>query len=584
MHWQIFIAFLLFGNILTAGTLHLKTRIVDTKDLPADYQTGPARRWRDGASHYLLQFRAPVSDADRYALAERGAVITGTIPDNAVTVLAGDAFTTDGLDLEYAGRLRGWDKISPLVNGLADGAVFVVEFHPDVNVLDALQLLGQQNLAILPHPNLAANHFLVTGTLQEVLNLQDWDEIDYIFPASDDLVAGAAVHSCEGALSTAATGSGLSTGQYVIVGHGWPKDATGKVTIGYFFSGLTPNVPVQITKSAMESAFAQWAKYAPLQFQPASSATAAQTISVWFASGDHGDGFPFSSNVLAHTFYPSNPEPIAGDLHMNMDEPWHSGSNIDIFTVALHEAGHALGLGHSDQPGAIMYPYYRLGAQLSADDIAGIQSIYGPLVAAPVAPVNPLTLTIAPVSQTAAPTIPAMSGTTANGVGQTVVTWQTDHKASGRASGSASWSAAAVPLVTGSNTVTVTATDGNHRTATQSVTVTRSAPAPTATTTPTTTPTTTSPGTVQGPPSIAITSPATTIVQTNQPSITVTGSASATAAKVTWQNGPIGTGTAIGIVNWSAAVPLLTGTNNLIFKAFDAAGNSSWRSVTVVKR
>jgi hypothetical protein len=74
-------------------------------------------------------------------------------------------------------------------------------------------------------------------------------------------------------------------------------------------------------------------------------------------------------------------------------------------------------------------------------------------------------------------------------------------------------------------------------------------------------------------------------VQTSQSTITVTGGASDNVGvkTVTWQNTLIGSGTATGTSNWSATVTLYPGTNTLIFRAYDAAGNSSWRSLTVVK-
>ena len=48
-----------------------------------------------------------------------------------------------------------------------------------------------------------------------------------------------------------------------------------------------------------------------------------------------------------------------------------------MFTIALHEAGHSLGLDHSVDPDAVMYPFYSGPVTgLHSDDIAGIQSIY----------------------------------------------------------------------------------------------------------------------------------------------------------------------------------------------------------------
>jgi hypothetical protein len=95
--------------------------------------------------------------------------------------------------------------------------------------------------------------------------------------------------------------------------------------------------------------------------------------------------------LLAHNYQPGTEAifgaggTIAGDSHYDNSEFWVDdpfedgiGPEIDLPTVLLHEFGHALGLGHSSDPLAVMAPFYA-GARrsLSADDIAGIQFLYG---------------------------------------------------------------------------------------------------------------------------------------------------------------------------------------------------------------
>jgi hypothetical protein len=85
---------------------------------------------------------------------------------------------------------------------------------------------------------------------------------------------------------------------------------------------------------------------------------------------------PMSPDVMAITV---PPDPyysgtLSGDVILNSSANLNPG---DLFDVALHEAGHALGLGDSTDPSSVMYPQVNPQANLSPGDIANIQALYG---------------------------------------------------------------------------------------------------------------------------------------------------------------------------------------------------------------
>ncbi|KAL4697376.1 hypothetical protein H8959_003074 [Pygathrix nigripes] len=129
---------------------------------------------------------------------------------------------------------------------------------------------------------------------------------------------------------------------------------------------------------------------------------------------EHGDFYPFdgSGHSLAHA-YPPGPG-LYGDIHFDDDEKWtEDASGTNLFLVAAHELGHSLGLFHSANTEALMYPLYNsftelVRFRLSQDDVNGIQSLYGPPPASTEEPLVP-TISIPSGSGTPTKCDPALS-------------------------------------------------------------------------------------------------------------------------------------------------------------------------------
>ncbi|XP_037632450.1 matrix metalloproteinase-20-like isoform X2 [Sebastes umbrosus] len=151
-------------------------------------------------------------------------------------------------------------------------------------------------------------------------------------------------------------------------------------TITYMIARFTPDMTREDVEKSFRSALKMWSDAAPLRFIRVNHGKT--DIVFTFARRTHGDFFPFDGprGVLAHAFQPG--EGIGGDVHFDEDETWTAGrQGYSLFAVAAHELGHSLGLTHSKDPSAIMYPNYRYHSRtqysLSKDDVLGIQTLYG---------------------------------------------------------------------------------------------------------------------------------------------------------------------------------------------------------------
>ncbi|XP_032368218.1 matrix metalloproteinase-20 [Etheostoma spectabile] len=154
-----------------------------------------------------------------------------------------------------------------------------------------------------------------------------------------------------------------------------------KNVITYSIGRYTRDLPRNTVDALIESAFSVWARASSLTF--VRSHTLNADIMVEFVTNEHGDFYPFDGprGTLAHAFGPG--QGIGGDTHFDDDEHWTAGgTGFNLFVVAAHEFGHALGLKHSRNRESLMYPTYISFSSanlLSMEDVANINALYSPV-------------------------------------------------------------------------------------------------------------------------------------------------------------------------------------------------------------
>ncbi|CAJ1065837.1 collagenase 3-like [Xyrichtys novacula] len=163
-------------------------------------------------------------------------------------------------------------------------------------------------------------------------------------------------------------------------GHFAGKPRWQKRVITYRITQYTPDLTNRQVDATIAQAFQLYSDVIPLDFKQIRSGTA--DIMILFKGGYHGDFYPFDGRggVLAHANSPGRDQ--GGDTHFDDDETWTlTQRGVNLLLVAAHEFGHALGLDHSRDRRALMFPTYQYvntnGYKLPDDDRRGVQALYG---------------------------------------------------------------------------------------------------------------------------------------------------------------------------------------------------------------
>ncbi len=332
--------------------------------------------------HILIQFSAPVDAGTLSRLRRAGATPLRYVPENTVAVVVGPDFEAASVEgARWVGELEPADRLSEetasdLAAPFPGRPLTVVQFHPDVVRSTIESTLQDAGTRAVPLPALPAYTVLIPTDATAIHRLSTLDAVAWIYPAAPDLDTAAAVAVCGGAVAP-----GGIVADYATMGEGWDGPGLGTARLRYFLSRPSSDLEPAAQVRELTRAMAEWSRYVAITWQPGTRASEGLSVHLLWGALDHGDEFPFTADVLAHAFYPSPPvpEPIAGDVHFNDTLLWGVGDprRWDVFSVALHELGHSLGLMHADDPQSVMYPMYRgVITRLADTDIRTIRQLY----------------------------------------------------------------------------------------------------------------------------------------------------------------------------------------------------------------
>lgn len=198
-------------------------------------------------------------------------------------------------------------------------------------------------------------------------------------------------------------GGGRLGAAFVLLPYKWTSSTSSTIPYRVNVAGQPANLNSESFVKAVTAAFASWAS-------PTGNAVALsyQGTTTTAATANDGQNVIFwapidTPGVLGQALCWYNPRTGATQdcdvVFDPLDYPWSAAdqpglNTIDFQSVALHEFGHFLGLNHSADPAAVMFPSIALGTVKrvpAGDDLSGLTSLYsaGPATTPAAVPTAP---------------------------------------------------------------------------------------------------------------------------------------------------------------------------------------------------
>lgn len=185
---------------------------------------------------------------------------------------------------------------------------------------------------------------------------------------------------------------------YVLNNTKWGVDALGtpggEITWSANLAGLLynqslfPDLTLADFEEALRQAFDAWSEVARISFRKVAPGEEAD-IQIMMSDQDIGNftfGEPFGTVAVASSFFVNGPDDNGvavmtdGVIYFDAAENWAptggTANTVSFLSVATHEIGHLLGLGHASGSTQVMNGTVSTD-QLQAGDVAGVQAIYG---------------------------------------------------------------------------------------------------------------------------------------------------------------------------------------------------------------